>query len=90
MHYRTPLDIVAIKFKCCDAYYPCHLCHDSHAGHDTVRWPVAEHDRHAILCGACGSELTIAEYVAVVRCPACDAPFNERCRLHHDLYFETR
>jgi uncharacterized CHY-type Zn-finger protein len=90
VHYSTPLDIVAIKFKCCDAYYPCHLCHAAHAGHDVVRWPKAERGTRAILCGVCESELSIAEYLDVDRCPTCRSPFNERCRLHHDLYFETR
>lgn len=29
-HYHTPLDIIAIKFKCCDKYYPCYKCHNEY------------------------------------------------------------
>lgn len=28
IHYHTTNDIIAIKFKCCDQYYPCYSCHD--------------------------------------------------------------
>lgn len=28
IHYHTNLDIIAIKFKCCDIYYPCYKCHE--------------------------------------------------------------
>jgi len=89
VHYRTEVDIVAIRFACCDEYYPCHLCHEEAAGHPTQRWPVAERGERAILCGACGSELAIAAYLDVDACPACGAAFNPRCRLHTHLYFET-
>ena len=27
-HYHSPLDIIAIKFKCCDDYFPCYQCHE--------------------------------------------------------------
>ena len=36
VHYRTPLDVIAIKFWCCQAYYPCHLCHEETAGHIAI------------------------------------------------------
>ena len=90
VHYHSPVDVVAIRFKCCDEYYPCHLCHGADADHDTELWPVSARDTPAILCGVCDSELTITTYLDVDRCPACRAPFNERCRLHTHLYFETR
>ena len=28
IHYHTFLDIIAIKFKCCEKYYPCYQCHN--------------------------------------------------------------
>lgn len=89
VHYRTPVDIVAIRFACCGEYYPCHLCHAETAGHPARQWGVDQHDVRAILCGACGAELTIAEYRGVSGCPRCRAPFNERCALHAHLYFDV-
>jgi uncharacterized CHY-type Zn-finger protein len=45
----------------------------------------------ALLCGACGAELTIREYLNYQAvCPACRARFNPRCELHYHLYFEMR
>jgi len=88
-HWRSPLDIVAIKMRCCGAYYACHDCHAALADHPAAVWPRSEHDEQAVLCGACGSELTVAQYLACVdRCPACGAAFNPGCRLHRHLYFE--
>ncbi|WP_425545913.1 CHY zinc finger protein [Agromyces neolithicus] len=89
VHYRTEVDIVAIKFACCNEYYPCHLCHEETAGHVATQWKHSERDQEAVLCGACSIELTIASYLATNECPSCRAPFNERCRLHAHLYFET-
>jgi uncharacterized CHY-type Zn-finger protein len=89
VHYRTELDIIAIRFRCCGDYYPCHLCHEECAGHPATRWALDEHDNRAILCGACWTELTIAEYRATDDCPNCSARFNPRCALHADLYFAT-
>lgn len=89
-HWHGPTDIVAIRFPCCDRYFACHACHDDLAGHAPARWPRAEFHRLAILCGACRQELSIADYIAADDCcPACRAPFNPRCRLHHPLYFEV-
>jgi uncharacterized CHY-type Zn-finger protein len=89
VHYRTEVDIVAIRFACCNEYYPCHRCHEEAAGHPARQWSLEERDREAVLCGACGTELTIAAYLATLECPHCGAAFNERCRLHTHLYFET-
>ena len=88
VHYRTEVDIVAIRFACCGEYYPCHLCHSETAGHPARVWTLAEHDRRGVLCGACGTELRIRDYLAVTACPHCRAPFNERCALHAHLSFE--
>jgi uncharacterized CHY-type Zn-finger protein len=89
VHYGTELDVIAIRFHCCGEYYPCHLCHDEVSGqHPAVPWPAAQHEALAVLCGVCSTELRIAEYLGVDRCPHCDAAFNPGCKLHADLYFE--
>src|SRR6185312_10479305 len=89
-HYNTPTDIIAIRMKCCGVYYACKDCHEALAGHVIEVWPRAEWDRHAVLCGACGRELTIHEYLGSgYRCPACGAAFNPGCRNHYDFYFES-
>lgn len=87
-HYRTALDVVAIRFRCCGEYYPCHQCHAESAGHPAARWPAGERDVAAVLCGVCRNELSIHEYLGVDGCPRCGAPFNPGCRLHASLYFE--
>ena len=38
IHYHTFLDIIAIKFKCCEKYYPCYQCHNEHESHNIQRW----------------------------------------------------
>ncbi|ACZ32078.1 zinc finger CHY domain protein [Xylanimonas cellulosilytica DSM 15894] len=88
IHYRTALDIVAIRFACCGDYYPCHRCHEQAADHPSRPWPPEAGDERAVLCGSCREELTIAQYVASTHCPACGAAFNPRCALHHPMYFE--
>ncbi len=88
-HYHSILDILAIKFPCCDRYYPCFECHQECAGHAPVAWPRSRWKEKAILCGACGAEHTIEAYLADPKqCPSCKARFNPRCELHHHLYFE--
>ena len=89
IHYSTPLDVVAIRFRCCGEYYPCHLCHADAADHPAEQWPASQWDTPAILCGVCSTELTVTEYLAVDSCPACAAPFNPGCALHAHLYFEV-
>ncbi|HVX07717.1 CHY zinc finger protein [Humibacter sp.] len=87
IHYRTPLDVVAIRFACCGEYYPCHRCHDETADHPSRPWPAGSDHELAVLCGVCGTELTIASYRGADACPRCAAPFNPRCALHYPLYF---
>ncbi|NEM90957.1 CHY zinc finger protein [Galbitalea soli] len=89
VHYATALDVVAIRFFCCDRYYPCHLCHAESETHAARVWPLARRAEPAILCGVCRSELSIERYLEVDGCPACAAPFNPGCRLHSHLYFEV-
>jgi uncharacterized CHY-type Zn-finger protein len=88
--YRSALDIVAIKLACCQRYYSCFFCHHAEAGHPTRIWSRAEFDEKAILCGACGTELSIRQYLkSQAICPSCGSRFNPRCDSHYPLYFET-
>lgn len=88
-HYAGPTDIIAIKFKCCDVWYPCIECHRALADHEVEVWPVAEREERAVLCGACGAQLGITAYLNCdSSCPSCGAHFNPGCALHHHLYFE--
>ncbi len=90
VHYRSALDIVAIRFACCGAYYPCFECHRAVASHAPQVWPRERFDQKAILCGACGAEMTINEYLASdSQCPRCHALFNPGCTGHRHLYFEN-
>ena len=89
-HYHSPLDVIAIKFKCCDTYYPCFYCHEETAGHKAEVWSKNEFDTRAILCGICKQEMTINEYLhSNYQCPHCSAGFNPKCSNHNHLYFET-
>jgi uncharacterized CHY-type Zn-finger protein len=89
-HWRSPLDVIAIKMKCCGDYYACRDCHDALADHAARVWPTAEWDQTAVLCGVCGVELSVREYMACTnRCPSCGAALNPGCRLHRHLYFEA-
>ena len=89
-HYNSVLDIVAIKMKCCGVYYACKDCHDALAGHAAEVWPRIEWNHAAVLCGACGTELSINAYLGCLdKCPSCSSPFNPGCRNHYHFYFET-
>ena len=87
-HYRGPLDVVAIRFACCGEWYPCLRCHEEAVDHGILPWPRDQRDEQAVLCGVCGSTLTIAAYLTATGCPQCAAPFNPGCALHHPVYFE--
>ena len=87
-HYHGALDVVALRFHCCGAWYPCVHCHDDVAGHDRTTWPASDGEREAALCGACGTSMTIRTYRDADACPACGAAFNPGCALHHHLYFD--
>jgi uncharacterized CHY-type Zn-finger protein len=89
-HHSTPLDIIAIKMKCCGIYYACKDCHDALANHTIEVWPRSEWDQPAVLCGACNAELSTRQYLECSNlCPACHARFNPGCRHHYRFYFET-
>jgi uncharacterized CHY-type Zn-finger protein len=88
-HYRTPRDVIAIKMRCCGIYYACKDCHDALAGHAIRAWPQAEWDAKAVLCGACGHEMSVREYLGCANtCPVCAAAFNPGCQGHYHFYFE--
>lgn len=75
--------------RCCGEFYACKECHDALAGHAIEQWPRESFGTSAILCGACGTELTIDAYLSCAdRCPSCGAGFNPRCSLHHHFYFQ--
>jgi uncharacterized CHY-type Zn-finger protein len=88
-HYHSQVDVIAIKFKCCNEYYPCYECHEEEAGHMREVWTKNEFDKKAVLCGICKNELTIHEYLASGNhCPNCHTDFNPNCSKHYHLYFE--
>jgi uncharacterized CHY-type Zn-finger protein len=88
-HWHSELDVIAIRMKCCGVYYACKDCHDALAGHAIVAWPRAEWNEKAVLCGACGCEMSVREYLDCANaCPACGAGFNPGCRSHNHFYFE--
>ncbi|HSI87458.1 MAG TPA: CHY zinc finger protein [Pyrinomonadaceae bacterium] len=88
-HWHSDIDIIAIKFRCCAAWYPCDDCHTALAGHEAQTWPREHFDEPAVLCGACGHQLTVTEYLLSESvCPSCSASFNPGCAKHYHLYFE--
>ena len=90
-HYHSPLDIIAIKFKCCNTYYACIHCHEELADHHLQQWRKEEFDTKAILCGSCKQELSINEYFDCnYQCPNCAAHFNPKCSNHNHYYFEEK
>ena len=88
-HYYGARDIIAIRFKCCGEWFPCFECHAALAGHRVETWPRCEFDAPGILCGACGHQLSIREYLgADSACPRCRRQFNPGCAQHYHLYFD--
>lgn len=88
-HYHGPKDIIAIKFKCCDTFYPCYQCHEACEDHPAEQWHPSEFSEKAVLCGNCKETLSIEDYLQTDSCPYCHADFNPRCSLHYHLYFKT-
>lgn len=89
-HYGGPRDVIAIRFACCDTYYPCAECHAETADHEPTVWPRERFDEAAVLCGVCRTALSVMAYLDAGHvCPACGAPFNPGCAAHHNRYFET-
>ena len=89
IHYSSELDIIAIKFKCCNQYFACHSCHHAIAGHSAERWQKEDFHIKAILCGRCELEMTIDQYLSSEnKCFNCRSPLNPQCKTHWNLYFE--
>ena len=87
-HYHSATDIVALKFKCCGKWFPCHMCHQEVAKHAAVVWPEEEFDELAVLCGGCGRQVNVREYLECDSiCPACGRSFNPGCARHAHYYF---
>ena len=87
-HYSSALDVIAIKFKCCNQYFACRDCHDAVADHEAKCWQASEFDTMAILCGRCKAEMSIHQYLSCEsKCLNCCAPFNPKCKTHWNLYF---
>jgi uncharacterized CHY-type Zn-finger protein len=94
-HYASPLDIIAIKMKCCNAFYACISCHTELAGHAVVVWGREERGEEAVYCGGCRSVLSIEEYMEGEEdaggsgCGRCGARWNPGCKSHWGCYFEV-
>ena len=87
-HWHGELDIIAIKFHCCGEWFPCFECHSAEADHTASVWPGNQRDVKAVLCGACGNQLSITEYLNCnFTCPKCERGFNPGCSKHYHLYF---
>jgi uncharacterized CHY-type Zn-finger protein len=90
-HYHQETDRIALKCFCCREYYPCYKCHEEITGKPFKPWPAEYREEKAVLCGACGTELTISGYLtSSSRCPSCRSAFNPGCALHYHLYFEPK
>ena len=89
-HYHGDRDRIALRFACCDVFYPCYKCHAASAEHPPERWAPDQLDTPAVLCGACGAVLPFRQYLAADHeCPTCGAAFNPNCARHHDRYVQV-
>ncbi len=89
-HWHGELDIIAIKFKCCRRYFPCYECHAKLETHQPEVWVRTEFSEKAVLCGGCGFQLAINEYLECDSiCPRCAGNFNPGCANHYHLYFKS-
>ena len=88
-HYKTDFDVIALKFKCYDDWFPCFECHAENTNHAAEVWSKNEFNEKAVLCGVCGLMLEITEYLNCrSTCPKCESSFNPRCANHYHLYFQ--
>jgi uncharacterized CHY-type Zn-finger protein len=92
-HWKSPLDVIAIKHFCCQKFYACISCHDALEDHKSGVWPKSEWNEVAVLCGKCKRELTVQEYLkSGSRCSGqkgCGSAFNPGCQKHWDMYFDV-
>lgn len=87
IHYHSELDIVAIKFACCQQFYGCYFCHKETTNHQAKVWQA---DELAILCGNCRQLIGISSYLKNSFCGNCQAKFNPNCKYHYHLYFDSK
>ncbi len=88
-HWHSEIDRIAIKFYCCGLYYACFECHEAVGCGKSAVWPKEQFDEKVVLCGFCGHQLTIQEYLECASaCTSCGSNFNPGCSLHKHLYFE--
>ncbi|MBB5179742.1 putative CHY-type Zn-finger protein [Planomicrobium koreense] len=88
VHWHSEIDRIAIKFYCCGLYYACFECHEATGCGKAAVWPKERFDEKAVLCGSCGHQLAIQEYLECASvCPSCNSRFNPGCSLHKHLYF---
>jgi uncharacterized CHY-type Zn-finger protein len=89
-HYHGERDVIALRFACCDVFYPCYRCHAACAEHAPERWGPGQLNTPGVLCGACSTVLSLQSYLdADHECPACGAAFNPGCARHHDRYVQV-
>lgn len=90
-HWRSSVDVVAMRFKCCGAFYGCAGCHVAVAGHAPERWDVRrDRDEIVAMCGVCGTQYPLKGYLANGdACSTCGADWNPGCRKHRELYFKV-
>ncbi|MFO8115502.1 MAG: CHY zinc finger protein [Halorubrum sp.] len=62
-HWDDAVDVIALRFGCCETYYPCDACHDAAADHEAEPWPRDRFGEPAVLCGVCGATLSAREYL---------------------------
>jgi uncharacterized CHY-type Zn-finger protein len=62
-HWDDSVDVIALRFGCCEAYYPCDACHDAATDHEAEPWPRGRFDEPAVLCGVCGTTISAREYL---------------------------
>ncbi|SMN22341.1 similar to Saccharomyces cerevisiae YKL084W HOT13 Zinc-binding mitochondrial intermembrane space (IMS) protein involved in a disulfide relay system for IMS import of cysteine-containing proteins [Maudiozyma saulgeensis] len=92
VHWNSPLDVMAIKFKCCQTFYSCYECHQEMTNHDPIVYDLnikKEAITPTILCGKCQNEMTFEEYSKGIKCTNCLTNFNPGCKLHYDIYFKN-
>ncbi len=89
VHYHAAFDVVAIRFWCCNDWYPCIHCHAQAVTHAVQPWPRDSFATHAVLCGACATTIPIDQYLLATACPSCAHAFNPGCSLHAHLYFDV-
>ena len=61
--WDSAVDVIALRFGCCETYYPCDACHDAATDHAAEPRPRDRFDEPAVLCGACGATLTARAYL---------------------------